>query len=397
LFHSRTIRNMQDIVDWGLCMGCGTCYAACDKEAVSLVNIQTIGIRPMFDINKCLECSECISICPGYYIDSDFVTGKHSIHEESDIEFGSVLEIWEGHAVDPEVRFNSSSGGILSALALYCLEMENMEFVLHSGMDQEHPWLNKTCKSRNRSDIITHAGSRYAPASPCEDLISIEKCNRQCVFIGKPCDTAGVSMLRSKRPELDKNLGLVLSFFCAGVPSTQGTLDLINSLSISTDKIDKLRYRGEGWPGSFKVLYDNYMKEKSISYKESWSKLTKYVSLRCRLCPDGLGRLADISCGDAWHLYPKNGDTGRSIVLVRTQRGKDILHRAMDAKYVSLKRITANEVLSAQVNLLGKRKQLFGRLFALRLFLIPVPVFKGFSLFRSWLKLPFFTKIRCFI
>ena len=77
-----------------------------------------------------------------------------------------------------------------------------------------------------------------------------------------------------------------------------------------------------------------------------------------------------------------------------TQRKQDILHRAMDAKYVSLKRITANEVLSAQVNLLGKRKQLFGRLFALRLFFIPVPRFKGFSLFRSWLKLPFFTKIR---
>ena len=107
-----------------------------------------------------------------------------------------------------------------------------------------------------------------------------------------------------------------------------------------------------------------------------------------------MGRLADISCCDAWHLYPKDGDTGRSIVLIRTQRGQDILHRAMDAKYVTLNRITANEVLSAQVNLLGKRKQLFGRLFALRLFLIPVPVFKGFSLFRSWIKLPFFTKIR---
>jgi len=48
-----------------------------------------------------------------------------------------------GYAVDQEILHKGSSGGIMSALALYCLEKENMEFMLHSGMDQEHPYLIK--------------------------------------------------------------------------------------------------------------------------------------------------------------------------------------------------------------------------------------------------------------
>jgi len=377
-----------------MCVGCGTCYAACNKNAVSLVNIESTGIRPQFDMNICSTCNECLSICPGYIVDGDIVTGKLSKISEADIELGSTLEIWEGYAVDPEIRYKGSSGAILSALSLYCIEKENMEYVVHAGMDKERPWENKTFQSQTRNDILERAGSRYAPASPCEGLKYIEQNEKQCVFIGKPCDVAGATMLRRQRPALGRNLGLVLSFFCAGLPSTQGTLDLITLLDIKKEDINELRYRGEGWPGNFKIVHGNQKKESLLSYKDSWDKLNKYCSWRCRICPDGLGRAADISCGDAWHLYPKDNDIGRSVVLVRTRRGQEILHRAIATNYIELKRISSNDVLDAQVNLLGKRKDIFGRILAMKLLLIPTPRYTGFSLFRSWIKLPTFQKIR---
>ncbi|MFC1512251.1 Coenzyme F420 hydrogenase/dehydrogenase, beta subunit C-terminal domain [Candidatus Latescibacterota bacterium] len=392
VFHN--IKNIQDVVDWGMCVGCGTCFAACNKDAVSLVNIESVGIRPKFNITICSFCNECLSICPGYIVDGDMVTGERPMTKEADIEFGPTLEIWEGYAVDPEIRFKGSSGGVLSALSLYCLENENMDFVLHAGMDNEHPWENKTYQSRTRTDISARTGSRYAPASPCEGLKYIEKNNRQCVFIGKPCDVAGVTMLRRQRPLLDRNIGLVLGFFCAGQPSTQGTLDIIKLLDINKKDINELRYRGEGWPGNFKVIYSNYTKESQLSYKDSWGKLNKYCSFRCRICPDGLGRTADISCGDAWDLYSGVNNQGHSIVFVRTNRGQKILHRAIDANYIELKQVSSNNVLEAQINLLGKRKDIFGRILAMKLLFIPTPKYKGFSLFRSWFKLPIFHKVR---
>jgi coenzyme F420 hydrogenase subunit beta len=208
------------------------------------------------------------------------------------------------------------------------------------------------------------------------------------VFIGKPCDAAAVSQLRRERPALDRKLGLVLTFFCAGTPSTQGTLDLLQSLEVTPDDVDAVHYRGEGWPGRFRVQPKKGTQSKSYSYMKSWSRLTKYRPFRCNLCPDGLGNLADLACGDAWEQFQEDGDPGRSIVLVRTERGRELLHRAIHAGYVDLKPVTPAAVLAAQKNLLERRRELFGRLLAMRMLAVPMTRFRGFSLFHSWIRQP---------
>ncbi len=391
---ARQIRVIQDVVDWGLCTGCGACYYACSRGGISLVDIESVGIRPRFQTADCGSCKECLSICPGYQVDAGLATGGHAETSEDNHEVGYSLEIWEGYATDPEIRRQGSSGGLLSALALYCLEKEGMGFVLHTAMDEAKPWTNKTVQSRNRSDLLSRTGSRYAPASPCDELRLIEESDRPCVFIGKPCDTAAVAMLREKRPALDRNLGLVLTFFCAGTPSTKGTLDLMKSLNVSPEKVSSMRYRGEGWPGTFKVVSGNTDEEKSFSYKESWGRLSHYRPLRCQLCPDGLGRVADISCGDAWERFGDGQDIGRSVAVVRTRRGQEILHRAMAAKYVELEPVGATAVPAGQPSQINRNRELFGRLLAMRLLLVPTPQYRGFSLFRVWMGLPVLQKAR---
>ena len=387
----RRIRTLQDVVDWGLCIGCGACYYACDRGGVQLVNVENVGIRPRFDGNGCASCTKCLSICPGYYVDADMET-RLPKQTEADHEFGPALEIWEGWASDPEIRYKASSGGLLTALALYCLEREKMEFALHAGMDTEKPWTNRTVQSRTRADLLACTGSRYAPASPCDGLRAIEESSQPCVFIGKPCDATGVAHLRRERPELDRKLGLVLTFFCAGTPSTRGTLDLVKSLDVKLEDVESVRYRGEGWPGRFKVRTDGA--ERSYSYMEAWGQLTGYRPLRCHLCPDGLGRVADLSCGDAWENLNNGDDPGRSIVVVRTERGRQILHRAMAAGYVQLQPVGAEAVLAAQPSLLGRRREIFGRFLAMKALFVPTPKYEGFSLFRGWMRLPFTMKLR---
>lgn len=387
------IRSIQDVVDWGLCTGCGACYYACSKSGVSLVNIESVGIRPRFQTAECAGCQECLSICPGYHVDAGSTTG-HRGETSQDYEVGYALEIWEGYAADPEIRRKGSSGGVLSALALYCLEKEGMEFVLHTAMDKTKPWTNKTVQSRNRSEILARTGSRYAPASPCDELRLVEESAGPCVFIGKPCDTAAVAMLREKRPALDRNLGVVLTFFCAGTPSEKGTLDLMKSLGVTPENVACVRYRGDGWPGRFRVTATNSGGEKTLSYEESWSHLAYARPLRCHLCPDGLGRVADISCGDAWERFGDGQDIGRSVVVVRTQKGQEILHRAMAAKYVELEPMGATAIHAGQPSQINRSRELFGRLLAMRLLMVPVPRFSGFALFRSWMQLSPWRRIR---
>jgi coenzyme F420 hydrogenase subunit beta len=189
-------------------------------------------------------------------------------------------------------------------------------------------------------------------------------------------------------------MGLILTFFCAGTPSTRGTLDLVKALDVPLEEVTSLRYRGEGWPGRFKIRSRNGTGEKSFSYVQAWGRLTDYKPLRCNLCPDGLGWVADISCGDAWERLDSGQDAGRSIVVVRTRRGQEILHKAMAAKYVELEPVGASAVVAAQPSQIGRNREIFGRLLGMRLFFIPTPRFVGFSLIRAWWGLPILGKMR---
>jgi coenzyme F420 hydrogenase subunit beta len=188
-----------------------------------------------------------------------------------------------------------------------------------------------------------------------------------------------------------------LTFFCAGTPSTEGTLNLLTSLNVAPTAVHKVRYRGRGWPGSFTVQYGDRGFEKSLSYVDSWGRLTPYRPLRCNLCPDGLGRTADISCGDAWERLDRENDIGRSIVLVRTERGRQILHRAIAAGCVELERVDHRAVFSAQPQLLQRRRELFGRLLGMQILGIPTPKFFGFSLIHCWIRQPLVVQLRSLV
>jgi coenzyme F420 hydrogenase subunit beta len=132
-----------------------------------------------------------------------------------------------------------------------------------------------------------------------------------------------------------------------------------------------------------------------MSYERSWSGiLSKYVQFRCRLCPDSTGEFADISCGDLWCQDIEPDEPGKSLVLVRTDRGRRILHAAVEAGYIELKKVVSEMVSASQSSLLNKRQNLFGRLMAMHIMRIPVPHFEGFSLFSNWLALPVIEKAR---
>jgi coenzyme F420 hydrogenase subunit beta len=352
------------------------------------------GIRPRVSTTATEQSCNCLSYCPGYLVGSEDDAGKCSHQSGLSHLVGPTTGIWEGYAADPDLRFAASSGGALSALALYCLEQEEMAFVLHIAMDPEYPWLNRTVQSRNKEDLLARAGSRYAPASPCDSLQLIEQSDRPCVFIGKPCDTAAVQSLRKARPKLNENLGLVLTFFCAGTPSTRGTLDLIQSMHIDPGQIQTLHYRGNGWPGQFRVLHEGSAEASELSYETSWDKLEKHRPWRCHICPDGLGQVADVACGDAWHSFQHNGDDGRSLVLGRSKWGAEIVQRAMNAGYLNLTTTSAVTVVKAQAGLIDKRKQIFGRLFAMKVLMIPTPRFHGYALFRAWMTLPMLRRMK---
>lgn len=389
------LARLQDVVDWGLCIGCGACVYLCGEGSAELVNRPAQGLQARFRPDGRTGSREALAACPGFQVDARRAPGAvyrppPSGRRREQVLVGPTLEIWEGHAADPQVRRLGSSGGLLTALALHCLKKEGMSFVLHTAMDPQRPWLNRTVRSRRRAELLRAAGARFAGSSPCEALAAIEAADRPCLFIGKPCDTWAVREIRRRNPRLDARLGAVFTFFCAGVPSSRGTLELIDRLGVGLGEVRGVRYRGEGWPGSFRVELGDGT-SRSLTYLESWSSLRRNRPLRCYLCPDGLGELADLSFGDAWHRYDEE-DPGRSLVLVRSERGRRILMSAAEAGVVRLHPSGLEAVLASQ-GLVRRRRRLFGRLLVRRLLLLPAPRYRGFRLYRGWRLSPLSTRL----
>lgn len=370
--------RLDQVLQQNLCSGCGACAFVGREHGVTMLEMPTVGRRPIgVDALPDRLKDEIVAACPGSQVRSPGWPGGPP--GESELLVGPTTGIWEGWAAQAEIRWAGSSGGVVTALATYALEHLDMELVVHTGADPDMPWRNRTIVSRSRSELVGHSGSRYTTSSPVEALDIIESADRPCVFVGKPCDVAAVRELRRQRPALDRNLGLVLSFFCAGTPPSDASRRLAGELGFQDEStISSVRYRGQGWPGDFAVASaDGRLAQ--LTYEESWGRLVQTPrQLRCSLCPDGLGELADVTGGDAWHRS-EDGSAGISLILARTPHGADVVAAAIRDGYLAATPSNADEVVRAQP-LTRRRSLVPARAAALRTVLLPAPRFPGFHL-----------------
>lgn len=387
---SHRIRGIDDVAALQLCCGCGAC-AYLSPDEIEMVDVLDHGRRPRFRNGAPADprSLEALEACPGIRLDAAALPHGPPALRDLAPGWGPVLEIWEGFACDQEVRFRGSSGGVATALGLSCLEDREYSGVLHVGPRTDVPYLNGTRSSRSRADLLEGSGSRYAPASPCDGLRLVEEAAGPSALIGKPCDAAAAWSARRKRPDLDRRLGLTVAIFCAGAPSTRGTLDLFRALGIDDPgRVLGVRYRGEGWPGKAAVRLRSgaAVETREMSYEESWGEiLQKHRPWRCHICPDHTGEFADVSVGDPWYRPIEPGEPGTSLVVVRTERGREAVREAQARGRLNLLPAPPSVLPASQRNLLKARAATWGRLLALRLLGVPIPSYRGLPLARLWL------------
>jgi coenzyme F420 hydrogenase subunit beta len=381
---SGAIRSILDVAERHLCTGCGACaYLA--PRAIEMVDDLERGRRPLVRDVGAAAAPELLRACPGHALGHDEPAPAGAIPELL-AEWGPILEVWEGFAGDAALRLAASSGGAASALALHGIEREAMHGVLHIAARPDVPWLNHTVLSRTRAELLAATGSRYAPASPCDGLQRIEEAPAPCVFIGKPCDVAAASRAARERPALAEKLGLTIAIFCAGTPSTRGTLELFRRLGIDDPgRVRSVRYRGNGWPGLWTVDFDDGgSRTRTLTYEESWGELQKFRQWRCYVCADHTGEFADIAVADPWYRAIPPGEPGRSLVLARTERGRAFLARAVAAGHLVLERKGPEIVVASQPNLLKTRGAVWGRALVTRLLGAAAPRYHRMALFPTW-------------
>jgi coenzyme F420 hydrogenase subunit beta len=386
---TRRFASIQDVVDSKLCSGCGAC-AYMQPDEIRMVDVPDDGLRPSIsnqgDGAK-PSTTEALKVCPGIELEHANVNRSGSVEDDLLDAWGPILAMWEGAASDEQIRFAGSSGGAASALAVYALEHLDFRLVLHVEADPQRAYVNRTVASTSRAEVLGRTGSRYAPASPCDGLSLIEEAEGPCLFIGKPCDVAAVQKARKYRPALDRNLGLTVAFFCAGTPSTNGTLELLESLGVTdVDDLGEMRYRGNGWPGNFVAKPREGGGTYSCSYEQSWGDvLSNHVQWRCKLCLDHTGEFADIAVGDPWYRPIEEGEAGSSLIVARTPVGKQSVDTAIATGFLVASRVDPDLLPRSQPNLLRTRGEVWGRLLGARLCGARTPTYRGLPSFRFWM------------
>lgn len=363
-----------------LCTGCGACAAISEK--IRIARTEDGFNRPVATATLTWQEDKHIAaVCPGLGVRTERAA-------EADPLWGRVRSAWSGHATGPALRFRAASGGALSALLVHLVESGKVDYILHTAADPHDPAGNRTVVSRTRDAIATASGSRYAPSSPLAEIEQHLRAGQRFAFVGKPCDVAALRAMARRDVRIEAQIPYMLSFFCAGVPSRKGAHEIFRRMGVGEGEVNTFRYRGNGWPGSATAtLHDG--SERRMGYRESWGDiLSKHVQFRCKICPDGSGGLADITCGDAWHGdgagYPVFEEAdGQSLVLARTPRGEALLNSAITAGLLKLERTGLDQITAMQPGQAKRMRNLLARLAALWITAQPSPRYRGFRLLRA--------------
>lgn len=370
---------IENIVKDNLCLGCGLCESICGKESVEM-KLESDGFfRPQVKFQKKDKEEIIKQICPGINVVNDLT------FDANETIWGKIESLHSGYSNDFETRKIGSSGGIVSAIAIYLLEKGLVNGVLQVGGNSEDYERNTLNISRTKEDVLNCASSRYAPALIFDKIIETLEANDDTYgFIGKPCDISALKNFLNVFPQYKNRFKLTVSIMCAGMPSFNGTASIIKEMNAKSP-VKNLVYRGNGWPGYFSFT-DNNNQHFQRSYNDSWGKtLNRHLNFRCKICPDGIGLQADIAVGDAWETedgYPDFTEKeGQSLVIVRTAAGAKILNMASADASMSFTPLLKEKLALMQPYQYQRRTRIGARATAYMLGKGRILNFKNLSLF----------------
>ena len=319
------------------CTNCMSCYNICPVGAIEIIEDKDGFAYPSIIEDKCTHCGLCSKKCPALNLDQ---TKEISERLETPFAFG-------GYIKDEEVRKNSSSGGVFSALAKYIFNKGG--YVCGARFTRggicEHVIVD------NWEDLAPLRGSKYVQSNinNCfKEIKSLLEQDKYVLFTGTPCQVAGLYSVLGK----DYEKLVTVDLLCHGTPSQKVFREYLNELTDGYEtEVKELRFRDkkEGWKKPVISFHLN-----GHCYYYSWSQsyiqgFLNNLTLR-KSCTDcrytAMPRKGDFSIGDFWGVgtcdKQLDDDKGTSIVLINSQKALDVFTIVKD-EFAALKEVSLKD------------------------------------------------------
>ncbi len=315
------------MADYKYCSGCGLCESVCPNNSIEVKLIDGGLLRPIVD-NSCINCAKCVRYCPG-----------RNSEKFSYKDFDLYLY---GHTNDEKLRNEAASGGVTTELLSYLIKKKYVDYIVTA--DENYcKGIIEGCIIENRNELVKKAGSNYCPVNMGKTLEKIRKRNGKCAIVCLPCFARGLRYLMDNDKELKCRIKYIICLLCNHVPSYNATEYLIKKNRIR--RPDLVKYRGDGWFGSFRAFklknkdrYDNYFKQSYVEYFTS--NFAKYFWQEvCINCNDHFGKYADLCVGDADFVkYRVSGkdNIGETMCFTNKQEIYEILNKMKNEGIISI-------------------------------------------------------------
>ena len=324
------------------CYGCRACEEICPKGAISMCQNSEGFLYPIVDINKCIDCSLCYTICP--YDNPPTMQDPVRAYAMQYLKKNRLMKSSSGAAFPAIADYIKDKGGYISG----CIFNDEIKAIHVVTKDM---------------DIIARmSGSKYVQSDTLNVYTEIKELlerNEQVLFSGTPCQVAG--LLRFLKKDY-KNL-ITIDLICHGVPSPQLLKEYLSSTY--KDKVVELKFRDKeknGWCSQGNVKLESETKKirfKTISpYTDSYyqyyylkNSVSRMTCYECKFSTKK--RVADFTIGDYWNirdvLPDLNPKDGISVVLVNSQKGLEILDDI--SANVTLYETSVNDAVNGNGNL----------------------------------------------
>ena len=310
------IPNKQD------CTGCYACSSVCPVTAITMEADSEGFCYPVVDHNKCTRCAMCIAVCP---IMETATRGRL---------VQSMPQAYAAYCLDEQLRLQSSSGGLFSLLAETIINSGGVVFGARFDDDfsVSHDYVE------NNEHLHKLRGSKYVQSRIGDMFKQVRgflECDRSVMFTGTPCQISGLKRYLGR--EYDSLV--CQDIICHGVPSPkvwQKYVTYRESCAASGTQKIAFRRKDEGWKRySVSFRFENDMEYVQDLHNDLYMRaFLKNICLRpsCHACHfKSIYRESDITLADFWgiqHLVPTmDDDKGTSLVILHTQKGRELLKR----------------------------------------------------------------------
>lgn len=325
------------------CTNCMACYNVCPVSAIEIKEDKDGFAYPVINEEKCTHCGLCTKKCPALNLGQ---TKEISERFETPIAYG-------GYIKDKDVRKNSSSGGVFSALSKYIFNKGG--YVCGARFTQggicEHVIVD------NWEDLAPLRGSKYVQSNinNCyKEIKTLLEQDKYVLFTGTPCQVAGLYAVLGK----DYEKLITVDLLCHGVPSQKVFREYLNEI---TDGLErevqdfKFRDKKDGWwkPSISFLLrghYYYYYWEEAYIQGFLNNLILRQSCTDCRY--SNIPRMGDFTIGDFWGVEKNNielhDNGGTSAIFINSAKAQNIMYD-IKHNFGKLKEVPPAEIIKHNV------------------------------------------------